>query len=247
MRRAAGLLVDKASRLAYAKALFSEADLDGSGAIDASEATALVRKLASQMQLLPPEDTRVQQLLALCDSNHDGLLQADEFLSFFKAFLESAVKHSATAQPAAREPTKRALSSALATARPPRTPTTPPATPPPPTATPPPLSPMSRSTPMSDLTSAYFSAASISPWDAHHGASGDEADTTAPRAAAVATRTLPPASAPSTAPRVAGLPPPLPPAAMIKAAVVLRATGKKPPPSPKPKGDAAKPPKSEWS
>ena len=49
---------------------------------------------SSQRAALPSSRSQVQQLLARCDSSADGQLQANEFLSFFKVILESAVKHS---------------------------------------------------------------------------------------------------------------------------------------------------------
>jgi len=94
VRWAQGLLDDKAARVAYARNTFAEVDFDGSGAIDVSEAVALTDRIAKDMHLLLPPTAKVRTLLTMCDKSGDGVLQPGEFLSFFKALLESAVKHS---------------------------------------------------------------------------------------------------------------------------------------------------------
>jgi len=90
---ASDLLANKQERIKYAKKLFGEVDIDGGGTIDTDEALKLVQRIAAEMGLPLPPDDRVKTLLDLCDKSGDGQLQVGEFLSFFKAILDSAVKH----------------------------------------------------------------------------------------------------------------------------------------------------------
>ena len=90
---ATGLLMNKEKRLRYARDTFAAADQNGDGVMDMDEAVDLIRRISEEMHLqLPPAD-RIRTLVLLCDKSGDGNLQRDEFFSFFKAILESAVRH----------------------------------------------------------------------------------------------------------------------------------------------------------
>ena len=91
---AKGLLADKEALVAVAKTAFAELDIDGSTFIDTNEAHVLVMKIAHDFHLQMPPDAKIKKLLFLCDKDKSGALQAREFQSFFKAVLDSAVKHS---------------------------------------------------------------------------------------------------------------------------------------------------------
>lgn len=93
MKWALRLLTDKAARLHYAKETFAAADHNGDGVMDMEEAVRLISSISEEMHLqLPPVD-RIRTLVLLCDKSGDGTLQRDEFFSFFKAILDSAVRH----------------------------------------------------------------------------------------------------------------------------------------------------------
>ena len=91
---AKSLLDDKEALAAVAKTAFAELDVDGSTCIDTNEAHVLVMKIARDFHLQMPPDAKIKKLLFLCDKNKSGALQVREFQSFFKAVLDSAVKHS---------------------------------------------------------------------------------------------------------------------------------------------------------
>jgi hypothetical protein len=91
---AKSLLDDKEALAAVAKTAFAELDVDGSTCIDTNEAHELVMKIARDFHLQMPPDAKIKKLLFLCDKNKSGALQVREFQSFFKAVLDSAVKHS---------------------------------------------------------------------------------------------------------------------------------------------------------
>ena len=91
---AKSLLDDKEALAAVAKTAFAELDVDGSSCIDTNEAHVLVMKIARDFHLQMPPDAKIKKLLFLCDKNKSGALQVREFQSFFKAVLDSAVKHS---------------------------------------------------------------------------------------------------------------------------------------------------------
>jgi hypothetical protein len=89
---AQGLLDDKEARIAYAKNLFAERDT-----ISTDEAIALVQKVSSYFDLKLPPVEKIKKLVFLCDKDKDGAFHDGEFQSFFKAILESVVKHVSTA------------------------------------------------------------------------------------------------------------------------------------------------------
>ena len=91
---AKSLLDDKEALAAVAKTAFAELDVDGSTCIDTNEAHVLVMKIARDFHLQMPPDAKIKKLLFLCDKDKSGALQVREFQSFFKAVLDSAVKHS---------------------------------------------------------------------------------------------------------------------------------------------------------
>ena len=69
------------------------ASVAGDNFMDINEAVDLIKAMATEMHLnLPPMD-RIEMLVGLCDKTGDGVLQMEEFFSFFKAVLESAVRH----------------------------------------------------------------------------------------------------------------------------------------------------------
>ena len=63
------------SRADEIKVMFHEFDKDGSGAVSVDEAKSMLRQLG-----MP--DGEVETLVAMYDSNNDGELQYDEFVSF---------------------------------------------------------------------------------------------------------------------------------------------------------------------
>ena len=89
---AQGLLDDKEARIAYAKNLFAERDT-----ISTDEAIALVQMVSSYFDLKLPPVEKIKKLVFLCDKDKDGAFHDGEFQSFFKAILESVVKHVSTA------------------------------------------------------------------------------------------------------------------------------------------------------
>jgi hypothetical protein len=96
---AQGLLDDKEARIAYAKEVFAEADADGSGSMEITEAIASVHEMARAVDLKLPSPDEIRKLLDIGHKSRDGSLQEDEFLTFFKAMLESALNHSKVSTP----------------------------------------------------------------------------------------------------------------------------------------------------
>ena len=113
---AQGLLDDKDARIAYAKEVFAEADADGSGSMEITEAIASVHEMARAVDLKLPSHDEIRKLLEISEIGHkssDSSLHEDEFLTFFKAMLESALKHSKVSTPedesALKHSTRRVL------------------------------------------------------------------------------------------------------------------------------------------
>jgi hypothetical protein len=96
---AQGLLDDKEARIAYAKEVFAEADADGSGSMEITEAIASVHEMARAVDLKLPSPDEIRKLLDIGHMRRDGSLHVDEFLTFFKAMLESALNHSKVSTP----------------------------------------------------------------------------------------------------------------------------------------------------
>ena len=110
---AQGLLDDKEARIAYAKEVFAEADADGSGSMEITEAIASVHEMARAVDLKLPSPDEIRKLLDIGHKSRSGSLHEDEFLTFFKAMLESALKHSKVSTPedesALKHSTRRVL------------------------------------------------------------------------------------------------------------------------------------------
>merc|ERR1719160_1255620 len=86
---AAGLLDNEKGRNKLVKDRFEQADVDNSGTLDTDEVIGLIGTLCADINLQPPRDEKVVQLMAMCDTDKSGMLERDKF---FKIVLRDAAK-----------------------------------------------------------------------------------------------------------------------------------------------------------
>ena len=71
-----------------AKAAFEEVDTDHSGYIDEAELKAMMVSVADDMEVEPPSDVDIADILKELDSNGDGTISLREFKKLIKEVLE---------------------------------------------------------------------------------------------------------------------------------------------------------------
>ncbi|CAI2386384.1 unnamed protein product [Moneuplotes crassus] len=82
------VISDEAKFIATAEKAFKSVDVDGSGKLDPSELKSCLATFNADFDAPPPSDERVQEYIALLDTDEvDGLISFEEFQILLKAMM----------------------------------------------------------------------------------------------------------------------------------------------------------------
>jgi Ca2+-binding EF-hand superfamily protein len=92
VRKLSAVLGDDDLLKEKAEEYFRSADKSKSGTLNDDEVLALCRKISEHGHFKTPTAEKIHELLTRCDRSQDGVLHLDEFTTFFRVLVGSALK-----------------------------------------------------------------------------------------------------------------------------------------------------------